>query len=597
MGLVAATGRRSVKTRLLLGGILLILTAGALTMATPFLLMLTGSTRSGVDQHGFSLLPRFLWDDDALYRKYIEGLYNESPSNLRAAWGVDSADFSRVELLESTDSDVVERWESFLTDYGPPPHERQIGFSYCPVSRGRPLNLRGFLHAVSDAHGGDIHRANQALGTSFPDWNAFLVLPPDTRSRQGVVPDTAWWEAWRRYVREGAPVWTLGAHDLSGYFHETVTVPLSGRGPAREPLSPTPPADSERAEVWEVFVRGAAHPAYARIAASALPAWREFLRARYGELETFNRVAGVQAGAWEEVGLPDPDGEAEVLLNDRRDWLQGWLDAEGRRHEAPLAALSLRSADLAWRSETGAPPPRRQADQRMFERHKSEIRNTFLFQNFGTVWEILILHGRGLWVTVVYCVGSVGIALLVNPMAAYALSRFRPRHTYALLLYLLLTMAFPPMVTQIPLFLMLRDLNMLNTFRALLLPGMAHGYSIFLLKGFFDSLPRELYESASMDGAGEMRMFFTITLSLSKPILAVVALSAFVNAYTAFMFALLICQDERMWTLMVWLYQLQQNYGPGVMNAAFVLAAVPTLLVFLLAQRQILRGIVVPTEK
>jgi multiple sugar transport system permease protein len=63
------------------------------------------------------------------------------------------------------------------------------------------------------------------------------------------------------------------------------------------------------------------------------------------------------------------------------------------------------------------------------------------------------------------------------------------------------------------------------------------------------------------------------------------------------MFALLICQDERMWTLMVWLHQLQQNYGPGVMNAAFVLAALPTLVVFLLAQQQILKGIVVPSEK
>jgi multiple sugar transport system permease protein len=185
----------------------------------------------------------------------------------------------------------------------------------------------------------------------------------------------------------------------------------------------------------------------------------------------------------------------------------------------------------------------------------------------------------------------------VNPLAAYALSRFRPKHTYAILLYLLLTMAFPPMVTQIPLFLMLRDFGLLNSFWALWLPGMVHGYSIFLLKGFFDSLPRDLYESAALDGASELRMFTTITLGLSKPILAVIALQAFVTAYTAFMFALLICQDPRMWTVMVWLYQLQQTYGPGVQNAAYVLAAVPTLLAFLLAQRHILKGIVIPTEK
>ena len=158
-------------------------------------------------------------------------------------------------------------------------------------------------------------------------------------------------------------------------------------------------------------------------------------------------------------------------------------------------------------------------------------------------------------------------------------------------------MAFPPMVTQIPAFLMLRDLGLLNTFAALLLPGLAHGYSIFLLKGFFDSLPRELYESAEIDGAGEWRMFWTLTMSLSKPILAVIALHAFTAAYTNFMFAMLTCQDERMWTLMVWLYKLQNESGDAVINASLVLAALPTLLVFLLAQRFILRGIVVPVEK
>ena len=92
-------------------------------------------------------------------------------------------------------------------------------------------------------------------------------------------------------------------------------------------------------------------------------------------------------------------------------------------------------------------------------------------------------------------------------------------------------------------------------------------------------------------------MFWTITMSLSKPILAVIALHAFTAAYTNFMFAMLTCQDERMWTLMVWLYKLQNESGDAVINASLVLAALPTLLVFLLAQRFILRGIVVPVEK
>ena len=161
----------------------------------------------------------------------------------------------------------------------------------------------------------------------------------------------------------------------------------------------------------------------------------------------------------------------------------------------------------------------------------------------------------------------------------------------------MLTMAFPPMVAQIPQFLMLRELHLLNTFAALVLPGAAYGYAIFLLKGFFDSLPQELYESAALDGAGEIRIFWQITMSLSKPILAVIALQAFTMAYSNFMLALLICQDEKMWTLMVWLYQLQQKSGPGVVYASLLIAAIPILLVFILCQNVIMRGIVVPVEK
>ena len=80
-------------------------------------------------------------------------------------------------------------------------------------------------------------------------------------------------------------------------------------------------------------------------------------------------------------------------------------------------------------------------------------------------------------------------------------------------------------------FLMLREFGLLNSFWALILPELAHGYPSFLLKGFFASLPRELYESAQIDGAGEFRIFWQSTISLSQPILAVIALQAFTAAY------------------------------------------------------------------
>ncbi|MFA6717313.1 MAG: carbohydrate ABC transporter permease, partial [Victivallaceae bacterium] len=231
------------------------------------------------------------------------------------------------------------------------------------------------------------------------------------------------------------------------------------------------------------------------------------------------------------------------------------------------------------------------------KQHTGALRWEYVKRNYISVIEYIVLHGRGILNTLIYCSLAVLSALIINPLAAYALSRYKPPSAYKILLFLMLTMAFPPMVTQIPVFLMLREFNLLNTFFALILPGIANGYSIFLLKGFFDSLPQELYESAELDGAGEFRIFWQITMSLSKPILAVIGLNAFTGAYANFMMALLICQDQKMWTLMPWLYQLQQNGSQGVIFASLVIAAIPTFLIFAFCQNIIMRGIVVPVEK
>ena len=230
------------------------------------------------------------------------------------------------------------------------------------------------------------------------------------------------------------------------------------------------------------------------------------------------------------------------------------------------------------------------------KKHK-QIMYTYIFGNYSTVINYIALHGRSLWVTLIFIVLCIGSSLTINPMAAYALSRFRLSYANKILIFFLATMAFPAEVAMIPNFLMIRDLGLLNTFGALVLPGLANGFGIFLLKGFFDSLPPELYEAALIDGASEWKMFYSITLPLCKPILAVMALGAFTGAYGAFMFAFLVCQDKSMWTLMVFLYQFQQEYGNFMIMASLVLSAIPTLVVFILCQRVILRGIVIPTFK
>ena len=201
--------------------------------------------------------------------------------------------------------------------------------------------------------------------------------------------------------------------------------------------------------------------------------------------------------------------------------------------------------------------PTRTVDWLDFQEQKSALKWEFLTRNYRTVLDFLLIHGNGIRNTIIFCALMIVTSLIVNPLAAYALSRYRPPSTYAILLFCMATMAFPAEVTMIPSFLLLKQFHLLNTFWALVLPGMANGFSIFLLKGFFDSLPRELYEAADIDGAGEWTKFWVLTMNLSRPILAVLALNAFVAAYTEFMMALVIIPDQKMWTMMVWLFALQ----------------------------------------
>ena len=310
-------------------------------------------------------------------------------------------------------------------------------------------------------------------------------------------------------------------------------------------LSPDDVPEQSDQSAWETFVRDRLRPRDLRVADAARQTWTDFLSERYaGDIAALNAGHDVGYKSFEHI---------------------------------PMPALDVQHAD--------------------FLDNRKAIRREFMTANYKQVFDYIVLHGSSLINTVIYCGLAVVTALLVNPLAAYALSRYKIPSTYKILLFCMATMAFPPAVTMIPNFLLLRDLGLLNTFAALVLPGVANGFMIFLLKGFFDSLPREMYESAQIDGANEWVMFWQFTMALSKPILAVLALGAFTAAYGNFMFAFILCPKEKMWTLMVFLYQFQQSGGMALTFAALLVAAIPTLVVFIFCQNIIIRGIVVPVEK
>lgn len=575
MPLLPALGRRSLRARATVAAMYLVLIAGAATMLWPLAHMIGGSFRGLADQREGGVVPGWLHDDDALWRRYVEGLFQESLDLAAAHLDMDAVSLESFPVPAPAPA-LVQAWNRFL-DERPEARLEALGFLRADVSKSDPRALREFRNALIRRFEGDIARMNREWGLDIPGWGALYVPIDDLLSRRN-PPIAGPFRDARMEFQAACPAWMRHPFSVEGFFRRVVLRARYGRDESAlrraygdrirsfgdVPLPTVAPPGGAARNDWVVFVRDVLPPRFVRLD---------------GRVPT---IVDLAEAPLERLALVTPESQF-------RDWLR---ERYGPDPAAAGAALGIAAADWA---DIRAPLAAAQYER--FAAARSELRREFAARNFRTVLDHVVRHGRGARNTVIYCALAVLAALLVNPLAAYALSRFRPRSAYLVLLMLMLTMAFPSMVTQIPAFLMLRDLGLLNTFAALILPGLANGYSIFLLKGYFDSLPREMYESAELDGAGEWTIFWTMTMALSRPILAVIALHAFTAAYSNFMFALLICQDERMWTLMVWLYELQNRSGTGVVHASLLLAAVPSLLAFLVCQRFILRGLVIPVER
>lgn len=643
MPIIGRVGRKHWRVRLLVGGMYLLLVAGAVAMVCPFLLMVSGSTKSGVDAAEFRLVPSFLRNEEGLYRKHIEALFNESLTAARETYDIDLTSFRTLAIPQSPHPLLVDAWLQFLDTANPPPETFSCGHMDARISKTIPQAQRAFKQSVFDTFDGNLARVNAELGTHFSSWNWFfdtsggdtsLAFSFDRLPRFLRSLDTPFAHAYRAFKTtqpvgnryylcvegffKGRFLKSRYTKDIAEYNREHGTQYADYRDvhlPRR-----CPQGNTMEATDWEAFVRYSLNLLWVRVDAAAAPLYREFLLAKHGRVHTLNQKYGTSYTKGGDIPLIEAPPLSGMALSDWEAFITGWRDPDtGKLHMVPVEMLRVHSVEFMFRDHMAARvstirafnatlgtayasflsilPPQREAHYRTFKKNTGSLRSEFVTRNYRTVMDYMIFHGRGITNTVLYCGLAVLFALIVNPMAAYAMSRYRMPSTYKILLFLMLTMAFPPMVTQIPVFLMLREFGLLNTFAALVLPGLAYGYGIFLLKGFFDSLPRELYESAQIDGAGEWTMFWSISMSLSKPILSVIALQAFTVAYTNFMFALLICQDQRMWTLMPWLYQLQQRSGPGVVFASLIIAAIPTFLIFVFCQKIIMRGIVVPVEK
>ncbi|MFD4700729.1 carbohydrate ABC transporter permease [Streptomyces niveus] len=185
------------------------------------------------------------------------------------------------------------------------------------------------------------------------------------------------------------------------------------------------------------------------------------------------------------------------------------------------------------------------------------------------------------------------LTVVVSAMAAYALSRGLFRGRRALLAVTVASIMVPPQILIVPLFRQMLVMNLVDTYAAVILPQVVAPVMVFILKKFFDAVPRELEEAARIDGAGSVRILVSVILPLSRPILAAVSIFVFITTWNNFLWPFIITSDPTLMTLPVGLSSVKDSYGlqNAQASAASVLAAVPLLVVFMLFQRQIVKSV------
>jgi multiple sugar transport system permease protein len=194
--------------------------------------------------------------------------------------------------------------------------------------------------------------------------------------------------------------------------------------------------------------------------------------------------------------------------------------------------------------------------------------------------------------SVLVAVGITVFSLFLNSLAAFAFSKYNFPGKEKIFTLLLATLMIPGQVTMIPIFLLLKMLGLLNTYFALLIPGLVSVYGIFLIRQFMLSIPNDLIESARIDGCSDFRIYWYIMLPLCKPILATLGVFTFIGAWNDFIWPLIVMMKESMYTLPVALANLSGEYATdyGLMMAGSVIVVTPIIIVFLFAQKFVIES-------
>jgi multiple sugar transport system permease protein len=185
------------------------------------------------------------------------------------------------------------------------------------------------------------------------------------------------------------------------------------------------------------------------------------------------------------------------------------------------------------------------------------------------------------------------LQLVTSSLGAYVFARMPFRGRGALFVVYLATMMIPFQVLIVPLFAEMKTLGLINTYLGAILPTIASAFGVFLLRQAMSTVPYDLDQAATLDGAGHFRIFFQIMLPLVRPALATLAVFAFLNTWNSFLWPLIILRDPLMQTLPVALSSLQGQYATDwdVLMAGSVISIIPMFALYVFAQKYIVQGV------
>ncbi|WP_113468527.1 carbohydrate ABC transporter permease [Rhizobium mayense] len=182
------------------------------------------------------------------------------------------------------------------------------------------------------------------------------------------------------------------------------------------------------------------------------------------------------------------------------------------------------------------------------------------------------------------------VALFFHTMAGYALARLRFPGREIIFLAIFSTFLVSLPVVIVPLFIIVKAMDMINSYAGLIIPAIFNAFGIFLLRQYYLSLPREIEEAAVIDGAGYWRIYWSVILPLSRPIMSALAILFFLANWNSFLWPLTITSNPNLWMVQVGIANFKSQYSASwnYMMAASTIVAIPTLVLFVIFQRQIM---------